>query len=48
MFWLSLLVLMLLIAAAPGISMYVEYRSDAARPAANASPATGGDPLPKR
>lgn len=26
MFWLSLLVLMLLIAAAPGISMYLESR----------------------
>ncbi|MBX0329079.1 hypothetical protein K2Z83_15480 [Oscillochloris sp. ZM17-4] len=48
MLWLSLLVLMLLIAAAPGISIYVEHRSDAARPSVNASPSTGADPLPKR
>lgn len=48
MLWLSLLVLMLLIAAAPGISMYVEHRSDTARHPANASSSTGADPLPKR
>lgn len=30
MFWLSLLVLMVLVAAAPGISIYVEHRLQAA------------------
>nr|WP_274378137.1 hypothetical protein [Oscillochloris trichoides] len=29
MFWLSLLVLMILVASAPGISMYVEHRNGA-------------------
>lgn len=33
MFWLSLLVLMILVAAAPGISMYVEHRLQATAPA---------------
>lgn len=33
MFWLSLLVLMVLVAAAPGISMYVEHHLQAASPA---------------
>jgi threonine/homoserine/homoserine lactone efflux protein len=30
MFWLSLLVLMIVVAAAPGISMYLEVRRSAA------------------
>jgi hypothetical protein len=48
MLWLSLLVLMLLVSAAPGISMYVEYRSGAARTPVNAGSPTGGEPLPER
>jgi hypothetical protein len=48
MFWLSLLVLMLLIAAAPGISMYVEHRNSAASPSVNPGPTAGAEPLPKR
>ena len=48
MLWLSLLVLMLLIAAAPGISMYVEHRSSASSAPAAPSATSGADPLPKR
>jgi hypothetical protein len=48
MFWLSLLVLMLLIAAAPGISIYVEHRSSVGAPSVTTGPSTGGDALPKR
>jgi hypothetical protein len=48
MLWLSLLVLMLLVSAAPGISMYVEYRSGVARTPVNAGSPTGGEPLPER
>ena len=47
MLWLSFLVLMLLVSAAPGISMYVEYRSGAARSPVSAGPSTG-EPLPER
>lgn len=48
MLWLSLLVLMLLIAAAPGISIYVEHRSSVGSISANPSARSGGDPLSKR
>jgi hypothetical protein len=47
MLWLSLLVLMLIVAAAPGISMYVEHRSGAAPPPVSAG-APAGDPIPER
>jgi hypothetical protein len=47
MFWLILLALMLLVAAAPGISMYVEHRSGANAPPVNTG-APAGEPLPKR
>jgi hypothetical protein len=47
MLWISLLVLMLVVAAAPGISMYVEHRVGGTTPPVSAtSPA--GDPLPER
>lgn len=48
MFWLSLLVLMLLIAAAPGISMYVEHRSGIGGAPNTPSTPGSGDPFPKR
>lgn len=48
MLWLSLLVLMLLVSAAPGISIYVEHRSGMARTSANTVAPTGGEVLHER
>jgi hypothetical protein len=48
MLWLSLLVLMLLVSAAPGISMYVEHRSGASRAPVSAGSPAGGESLPDR
>jgi hypothetical protein len=47
MLWLSLLVLMLIVAAAPAISMYVEHRSGRETPPVSAG-APVGDSLTKR
>ncbi len=45
MLWLSLLVLMLLVSAAPGISIYVEHRSGLARTSAHTDSPTGSESL---
>jgi hypothetical protein len=44
MLWLSLLVLMLLISAAPGISIYVEHRANAGARADTPTTALGAEP----
>jgi hypothetical protein len=48
MLWLSLLVLMLLISAAPGISIYVEHRSNTARASIHSGASPSSEPLPER
>jgi threonine/homoserine/homoserine lactone efflux protein len=47
MFWFSLLILMIVVAAAPGISMYIEARQGAAagREGAEAQPSEGSQPI---
>jgi hypothetical protein len=48
MLWLSLLVLMLLIAAAPGIWIYIEYRNNTGNSPAKPGTSNSGEAVPKR